>query len=122
MAENLNQKTGMTKEGVRGKMPDALIKKKSIHDQLVPSLTVTREELRIPNTLPYTVKPEITHTFGGHKKVWVITGYGFSQVYFHMFYKSWWMQNGMGYYRLWVITVWVISGLTVAFSTTCNQV
>src|SRR5688572_17428947 len=60
-----------------------------------------------------TVKPEITHTFGGHKKVWVITGYGFSQVYFHMFYKSWWTQNGMGYYRLWVITVWVISGLTV---------
>src|SRR5688572_4403546 len=47
-----------------------------------------------------TVKPEITHTFGEHKKVWVITGYGFSQVYFHMFYKSWWMQNGMGYYRL----------------------
>src|SRR5688572_8490826 len=30
-----------------------------------------------------------------------------------MFYKSWWMQNGMSYYRLWVITVWVISGLTV---------
>ena len=61
----------------------------------------------------YTVKPEITHTLGGHKFLWVITGYGFSQVYFYMFYKSWWMQNGMGYYRLWVITVWVISGLTV---------
>ena len=28
-------------------------------------------------------------------------------------YKSWWTQNAMGYYRLWVITVWVISGLTV---------
>ena len=30
-----------------------------------------------------------------------------------MCYKSWWIQNAMGYYRLWVITVWVISGLTV---------
>ena len=28
----------------------------------------------------FTVKPEITHTLGGCKKVWVITGYGFSQV------------------------------------------
>ena len=31
-----------------------------------------------------------------------------------MFYKSWWTQNAMGYYRLWVITVWVISDLTVS--------
>ena len=60
-----------------------------------------------------TVKPEITHTLGGHQKLWVITGYGFSQVYLHMCYKSWWTQNAMGYHRLWVITVWVISGLTV---------
>ena len=30
-----------------------------------------------------------------------------------MCHKSWWTQNAMGYYRLWVITVWVISGLTV---------
>ena len=59
-----------------------------------------------------TVKPEITHTLGGHQKLWVITGYGFSQVYLHMCYKSWWTQNAMGYHRLWVITVWVISGLT----------
>ena len=44
---------------------------------------------------------------------WVITGYGFSQIYFHMCYKSWWTQNAIGYYRLWVITVLVISGLTV---------
>jgi hypothetical protein len=28
----------------------------------------------------YTVKPEITHTLGGHQFLWVITGYGFSQV------------------------------------------
>ena len=27
-----------------------------------------------------TVKPEITHTLGGHQFLWVITGYGFSQV------------------------------------------
>ena len=27
-----------------------------------------------------TVKPEITHTLGGHHFLWVITGYGFSQV------------------------------------------
>ena len=33
-----------------------------------------------------------------------------------MCYKSWWTQNAMGYYRLWVITVWVISGLTVVGS------
>ena len=45
--------------------------------------------------------------------LWVITGYGFSQVYLHMCYKSWWTQNAMDYHRLWVITVWVISGLTV---------
>ena len=31
-----------------------------------------------------------------------------------MCHKSWWTQNAMGYYRLWVITVWVISGLTVS--------
>ena len=31
-----------------------------------------------------------------------------------MFYKDQWIQNAMNYYRLWVITVWVISGLTVA--------
>ena len=61
----------------------------------------------------YTVKSEITHTLGGHQILWVITGYGFSQVYLHMFYKSWWTQKAMGYHRLWVITVWVISGLTV---------
>ena len=61
-----------------------------------------------------TAKPEITHTFGGQRFLWVITGYGFSQVYFHMFYKKWWNQNVMGYHRLWVITVWVISGLTVS--------
>ena len=30
-----------------------------------------------------------------------------------MCHKSWWTQNAIGYYRLWVITVWVISGLTV---------
>ena len=60
-----------------------------------------------------TVKPEITHTLGRHKFLWVITGYGFSQAYFHMFHKSWWTQKAMGYHRLWVITVWVISGLTV---------
>ena len=68
----------------------------------------------ILRNMPYTVKPEITHTFGGHQFLWVITGYGFSQVYFHMFNKSWWIQNAMGYYRLWVISVWIISGLTVS--------
>ena len=26
---------------------------------------------------------------------------------------SWWTQNAMDYYKLWVIRVWVISGLTV---------
>jgi len=30
-----------------------------------------------------------------------------------MFHMSWWTQKAMGYHRLWVITVWVISGLTV---------
>ena len=50
----------------------------------------------------YTVKPEITHTFSGHNFLWVITGYGFSQVYFHMFYKNCWIQKAMGYYRLWL--------------------
>src|SRR6185369_13292173 len=25
----------------------------------------------------------------------------------------WWTPNSMGYHRLWVITVWIISGLTV---------
>ena len=60
-----------------------------------------------------TVKSEITHTLGGHQILWVITGYGFSQVYLHMFHKSWWTQKAMGFHRLWVITVWVISGLTV---------
>src|SRR5262245_9035961 len=63
-----------------------------------------------------TVKPEITHNLGGHQILWVITGYGFSQVYLHMFHKSWWTQKAMDYHRLWVITVWVISGLTVHHS------
>ena len=31
----------------------------------------------------------------------------------HMFYMKWWIQKAMGYYMLWVITVWVITGLTV---------
>ena len=54
-----------------------------------------------------TVKPETPIPMG-------YTGYGFSQVYFHMFHISWWIQKAMGFHRLWVITVWVISGLTVA--------
>jgi hypothetical protein len=41
---------------------------------------VSRKESTVKPEIIYTVKPEITHTFGGHKKVWVITGYGFSQV------------------------------------------
>ena len=76
-------------------------------------LEILPEERERLHEIIGTVKPEITHTFGGHQFLWVITGYGFSQVYFYMFYKSWWIQNAMGYHRLWVITVWVISGLTV---------
>jgi hypothetical protein len=45
----------------------------------------------------YTVKPEITHILGGCKLLWVIRGYGFSQVYLHMFDRNWWIQ------KLWVI-------------------
>ena len=45
-------------------------------------------------------------------------GYGLSQVWFMIigisYPPSWWTQNAMGYWRLWVITVWVISGLTVS--------
>jgi len=44
-------------------------------------------------------------------------GYGLSQVWVMdigiSYPPSWWIQNAMGYHRLWVITVWVISGLTV---------
>ena len=44
-------------------------------------------------------------------------GYGISQVWVMdigiSYPPSWWIQNAMGYHRLWVITVWVISGLAV---------
>jgi hypothetical protein len=50
-----------------------------------------------------TVKPEIIHTHGGCKLLWVITGYGFSQVYLHIFCRNWWIQ------KLWVITGYGLS-------------
>ena len=37
-------------------------------------------KLNISSKTP-TVKPEITHTLGGQQILWVITGYGFSQVF-----------------------------------------
>ena len=44
-------------------------------------------------------------------------GYGLLQVWVIdigiSYPQNWWIQNAMGYWRLWVITVWVISGLTV---------
>ena len=60
--------------------------------------------------------------------VWVMDdhggmGYGLSQVWVMdisiSYPPSWWIQNAMGYHRLWVITVWVISGLTVCWNTGC---
>ena len=47
-----------------------------------------------------TVKPEIIHTLSGHNFLWVITGYELSQVYLHMFHKSWWTQKAMGYHSM----------------------
>ena len=52
-------------------------------------------------------------------------GYGLSQVWVMnigiSYPPSWWIQNGMGYHRLWVITVWVISGLTVYGKSDCIE-
>ena len=42
------------------------------YDVLIASVLIARADC--------TVKPEITHTLGGHQLLWVITGYGFSQV------------------------------------------
>jgi len=57
-----------------------------------------------------TVKPEITHTLSGHQILWIITLWVITGL-IHLCYKSWWTQNAMDYYRLWVITVLVISGM-----------
>ena len=50
-------------------------------------------------------------------------GYGLSQVWVMdigiSYPPTWWIQNTMGYHRVWVITVWVISGLTVLENSEC---
>jgi len=52
-------------------MADVLIARVS-YDVLITRVLITRVDC--------TVKPEITHTLGGHQILWVITGYGLSQV------------------------------------------
>ena len=52
-----------------------------------------------------TVKPEITHTRGGCKLLWVITGYGFSQFIYICFigtggFKSYGLLEVMGYHSM----------------------